>query len=206
MADEVDWSGLDRERVFASFQAIFNNGANVQKEAYLDKMMHFDFKCLLPALLHVEDRMSMAHSLESRVPFLDHPLVEFVATVPADKKFQGGDAKHLLKQTFGDALPRSIIERRDKMGFPVPLKEWFAGKLRDFVRDTFSSRAARSRRFMNADAVIANFSGAEQFSRKVWGLLSLEIWQQQFHDRSAQIRRAAAASPPDDTVSLPIEA
>ena len=65
MADEVDWSALDRERVAADFRAIFNNRANVRKEAYFDSMTHFDFKCLLPALLHVEDRMSMAHGLES---------------------------------------------------------------------------------------------------------------------------------------------
>ena len=69
----------------------------MRKEAYFDKMTHFDFKCLLPALLQVEDRMSMAHGLESRVPLLDHPLIEFLATVPADVKFKGGQMKHLLK-------------------------------------------------------------------------------------------------------------
>ena len=80
MVDEVDWSLLNKERVFEAFREIFDNRNNVRKEAYFDKMTHFDFKCLLPALLHVEDRMSMAHGLESRVPFLDHPLVEFAAT------------------------------------------------------------------------------------------------------------------------------
>ena len=95
-------------------------------------MTHFDFKCLLPALLHVEDRMSMAHGLESRVPLLDHPLVEFAATVPADVKFAGGETKHLLKRAFGGELPKPILNRRDKMGFPVPLKEWFAGELQRF--------------------------------------------------------------------------
>ena len=84
MTEEVDWHALDKDRVFQAFRAIFNNPDNVGHEAYFDKMTHFDFKCLLPALLHVEDRMSMAHGLESRVPFLDHPLVEFAATVPAD--------------------------------------------------------------------------------------------------------------------------
>ena len=58
---------------------------------------------------------------------------------------------------FGGELPDAILNRRDKMGFPVPLKEWFAGELRDFVQDMFRSRAARSRPFMNADAVLANF-------------------------------------------------
>ena len=105
-------------------------------------MTHFDFKCLLPALLHVEDRMSMAHGLESRVPLLDHPLVEFAATVPADIKFKGGQMKHLLKRASGDLLPPRSWSA-DKMGFPVPLKEWFEGPLSDWVRDLFSSRAAR---------------------------------------------------------------
>ena len=109
--DEVDWRLLDKQRVFESFRAIFNNQDNVQKEAYFDKMTHFDFKCLLPALLQVEDRMSMAHGLESRVPLLDHPLIEFLATVPADVKFEGGRMKHLLKRAYGRraAAERSSI-------------------------------------------------------------------------------------------------
>ena len=87
-------------------------------------MTHFDFKTLLPALLQVEDRMSMAHGVESRVPLLDHRLVELAATIPADIKFQNGELKHLLKVAFGDHLPAAIRERKDKMGFPVPLQEW----------------------------------------------------------------------------------
>lgn len=188
MVDEVDWNALDKGRVFSAFRDIFNNRTNVEHEAYFDKMTHFDFKCLLPALLHVEDRMSMAHGLESRVPFLDHPLVEFAATVPADVKFAGGDTKHLLKLAFGSDLPPEILNRRDKMGFPVPLKEWFAGGLREFVHDLFQSRAARSRPFFNADAVLANINKGGRFSRKVWGLMSLEVWQQTFHDKASEIR------------------
>jgi asparagine synthase (glutamine-hydrolysing) len=201
MTEEVDWQALDKERVFQAFQGIFNNPDNVGHAAYFDKMTHFDFKCLLPALLQIEDRMSMAHGLESRVPFLDHPLVEFVATVPADVKFSGGDTKHLLKQTFGGELPQPILHRRDKMGFPVPLKEWFAGELHDFVQDLFRSRAARSRPFMRADAVLANFERAGRFSRKTWGLISLEIWHQLFHDRAAEIRRSAEVAAPALTIS-----
>lgn len=190
MADEVDWSALDKSRVFEAFRTIFNNPRNVGHEAYFDKMTHFDFKCLLPALLQVEDRMSMAHGLESRVPFLDHALVEFAATVPADVKFSGGNSKHMLKQAFANELPDSILHRRDKMGFPVPLKEWFANELRDFVQDTFRSQAAHTRPFMNPEAVLANFQQAGQFSRKTWGLICLELWHQSFHDRAAEIRAA----------------
>jgi asparagine synthase (glutamine-hydrolysing) len=198
MEDEVDWTLLDKARVRDSFLAIFNNQSNVHKEAYFDKMTHFDFKCLLPALLQVEDRMSMAHGLESRVPLLDHPLIEFAATIPADVKFKGGRMKHLLKLAYDQHLPPEISGRRDKMGFPVPLKEWFSGELRDLVQDTFRSRNARQRPYLNAEAVLANFESAGRFSRKTWGLLSLELWHQTFHDRSARYRRMLAEMPGDE--------
>lgn len=191
MSDEVDWSSLNKEGVFERFESIFNNSSNVRQEAYFDKMTHFDFKCLLPALLQVEDRMSMAHGLESRVPLLDHELVEFAATVPADVKFEGGQMKHLIKHAFADALPAELISRRDKMGFPVPLKEWYANELKDFVGDLFSSKAARTRDFMHSSRVIENFADAGRFSRKTWGLLSLELWHQMFHDRASEWRAKA---------------
>jgi asparagine synthase (glutamine-hydrolysing) len=193
MVGEVDWSALDKGRVFDAFRTIFNNRDNVRKEAYFDKMTHFDFKCLLPALLHVEDRMSMAHGLESRVPFLDHPLVEFLATVPADVKFKGGQMKQLMKTAYKDVLPRPIVERRDKMGFPVPLKEWFEGPLQGFVADIFAEQRSRHRPYLNTDVIIANFGKAGRFSRKTWGLLSLELWHQRFHDRAAEYRAMAKA-------------
>jgi asparagine synthase (glutamine-hydrolysing) len=97
MQEEISWNELDIQGVYQRFYDIFNNRSNVKKEAYFDSMTHFEFKTLLPALLQVEDRMSMAHGLESRVPLLDHPLIEFAATVPADVKFEGGQLKHLLK-------------------------------------------------------------------------------------------------------------
>lgn len=188
LRDEVDWSTLDREGVFERFCAIFNSERNVRKEAYFDSMTHFDFKCLLPALLQVEDRMSMAHGLESRVPLLDHRIVELAATIPAIYKFANGQMKVFLKETFRDDLPPEILNRRDKMGFPVPLKEWFGGELRDFVCDIFASRRARERAHFNASAVLRNFGAAGRFSRKTWGLLSLELWQRLFHDRAHAYR------------------
>ncbi len=193
MSEEVDWDGLDMDRVFDSFRGIFNNATNVGKEAYFDSMTHFDFKCLLPALLQVEDRMSMAHGLESRVPLLDHALIEFAATVPADVKFEGGNMKHLLKQTYADVIPEPVLNRRDKMGFPVPLKEWFAGELNGMMVDIFSNLRDKHRAHINADAVLQNFDKAARFSRKTWGLMSLELWHQQFHDRAADFRAMADA-------------
>jgi asparagine synthase (glutamine-hydrolysing) len=189
MTDEVNWRQLDRAAVLERFKAVFNSERNVRKEAYFDSMTHFDFKCLLPALLQVEDRMSMAHGLESRVPLLDHAIVEFAASIPADVKFEGGQMKHFIKTTFAGDLPRELMERRDKMGFPVPLKEWFSGELKGMVSDTFLTQKSRHREFFNSDVILANFEDVERFSRKVWGLLSLELWHQEFHDRAAEYRR-----------------
>lgn len=188
MKSEISWQDLDMGTVKESFFKVFNSRSNVRKEAYLDSMTHFDFKSLLPALLHVEDRMSMAHGLESRVPILDHPLVEFIASVPADLKFQGGRLKHLLKKGYEHTLPRSILERRDKMGFPVPLKEWFGGELRPFGLDVLSNMHSRQRDFFNTGEILKNFGDEAQFSRKTWGLLSLELWQQEFHDKASEYR------------------
>lgn len=188
VSGEVDWSLLDRAGVVERYLAIFNSARNVRKEAYLDSMMHFDFKCLLPALLQVEDRMSMAHGLESRVPLLDHPIVEMAATVPANIKFKGGQMKHFLKECFDAHLPPRLLHRRDKMGFPVPLKEWSAGALRGFVTDVFSNESSRHRAYFNADAILDNFDKNGRYSRKMWGLLSLELWHRCFHDRAGQYR------------------
>lgn len=188
MDGEISWQDLDRQGVVDRFSAIFNSTRNVKHEAYFDSMTHFDFKCLLPALLHVEDRMSMAHGLESRVPMLDHPVIEFAATVPADVKFKNGHMKHFLKQAYSDVLPSSILERRDKMGFPVPLNEWFSGKVGDYVRDLFASQKASNRDYFNVNAIQEHINGSTRFSRKMWGLLSLEIWHQQFHDKQSEYK------------------
>ena len=96
-------------------------------------MTHFDFKTLLPALLQVEDRVSMAHGLESRVPLLDHRLIELAATIPADVKFKDGEMKHVFKRSLGSVVPRQILDRTDKMGFPVPLSDWLRDGAREFV-------------------------------------------------------------------------
>lgn len=195
--DEIDWSLLNKEQVFEKFKGIFNCADNVKKEAYFDKMTHFDFKCLLPALLQVEDRMSMAHGLESRVPLLDHPLVEFAATVPADFKFEGGKMKHLLKSTYQKDIPQEILNRRDKMGFPVPLKEWFNGKLKDMVFDILGNSKARNRPFINASSsFFKKLEVNNQFSRKLWALLCLELWYNNFHDKHASFKKLMDTSEP----------
>ena len=133
---EIRWNNLKKSSTYDEFLSIFL-GKNVGHESYFDLMTHFDFKTLLPALLQVEDRMSMAHGLESRVPFLDHKLIELAATIPADIKFKNGELKRLLVRAFDQILPSSIIERKDKMGFPVPLNDWMQGELKEFICGIF---------------------------------------------------------------------
>lgn len=186
LGDEVNWAAIERYTPYETFRGIFR-GRNVQKESYFDSMTHFDFKTLLPALLHVEDRMSMAHGLESRVPFLDHPLIELAATIPSDVKFKNGRMKHVLKNAMQDVLPESIVNRTDKMGFPVPLQEWVTqpGAVQEFVRDVLSSQQALTRDLVDNRKVLESLAQEPRFGRKLWGLLCLELWQQTFHDRAA---------------------
>jgi asparagine synthase (glutamine-hydrolysing) len=184
LATEVDWRLLDREAAVERYAAAFN-GEGAQEEP-LDAMMRFDFTTLLPALLQVEDRMSMAHGLETRVPMLDRPLVELAAAIPASLRLQDGRMKSLLRDAFAGELAPEIAGRRDKMGFPVPLAAWRSGELGDFLRDLFGSRQARERPFLRADAILAGLAAATP--RKLWGLISLELWHRVFHDRAAFFR------------------
>jgi asparagine synthase (glutamine-hydrolysing) len=190
LTDEIDWSLLGEYSPYESFREIFH-GDNVGKESYFDSMTHFDFKTLLPALLQVEDRVSMAHGLESRVPFLDSPIVELAATIPADVKFKDGTMKHVLRKALADEVPATIAQRKDKMGFPVPLQEWLTapGVVRDFVLDTLSSDAARGRPLIDNGKVLAGLNTEHRYGRRVWGLLSLELWQRAFHDDAARFRK-----------------
>jgi len=175
---------INQEATFEEFKSIFW-GSNVGKESYFDSMTHFDFKTLLPALLQVEDRMSMAHGVEARVPFLDHPLVEFAATIPADIKFKNGELKRLLKAVFANRLPAEIRNRKDKMGFPVPLNLWLkrGGPARELIGDILGSRRARDRAYLgNGLSIDAVLDSQSAYGRNLWALLSLELWHRQFVD------------------------
>ena len=187
IGDEIDVAALGDYSPFETFQEIFN-GSNVGHESYFDKMTHFDFKTLLPALLQVEDRVSMAHGLESRVPLLDHRLVELAATIPSDVKFKGGDMKHVFKKVTEPLVPPEVSGRKDKMGFPVPLAAWMQGPARDFFHDVFSTQAAQGRSLIDNGKVLEGLAGEAEFGRKTWGLLCLELWQQNFHDRESHYK------------------
>ena len=164
---------------FEEFQGIFNRDG---LHSLVNRMTYFDLKASLPALLQVEDRTSMAASIESRVPLLDHRLVEFMATIPANIKFSGGRPKYLFKEAIKNNIPSRILNRKDKMGFPTPIARWANGVGRDFVCDILLSDRAKTRGIYNASAVEQAVSSEGEFGRVVWGLLSLELWHRIFVD------------------------
>jgi asparagine synthase (glutamine-hydrolysing) len=171
---------FDREALFSDFQNIFNHP---DTQSYINKMTHFDQKTLLPALLQIEDRVSMAVSLESRVPLLDRRIVDLITTMPPPLKFQGGQTKHILKKAITGLLPATILERKDKMGFPVPLNEWMQGGcVRDFVGDTLLATRSLERGIYKPEALHGMMSSQGVGGRQLWGALSLELWHQRFID------------------------
>ncbi|MCG3135385.1 MAG: Asparagine synthetase [glutamine-hydrolyzing] 1 [Planctomycetes bacterium] len=146
----------------------------------VDRLVRFDRKHLLPALLHVEDRTSMAHSLESRVPFLDRRVLAFVDAAPPAALYGDGELKHLLRRAVERDLPRAARERRDKMGFPVPLAVWARGPLRKPLADMLLGGALRARGHLREDAVPRLLEGQSVEARHLWALVNLELWTRAF--------------------------
>jgi asparagine synthase (glutamine-hydrolysing) len=170
----------DRDALFEDFARIFNHP---DTKSYINKMTHFDQKTLLPALLQIEDRVSMAVSLESRVPLLDTRIVDLVTTMPPPLKFQGGRTKHMLKKAVKAVVPAAVLNRKDKMGFPVPLKEWMAaGPVKEFVGDVLLSQRSRERGIYRPEALEQMLTHQGVGGRQLWGALSLELWHQRFMD------------------------
>jgi asparagine synthase (glutamine-hydrolysing) len=153
-----------------------------QSDNIIDQMCIFDMRNHLQSLLHLEDRASMAWSVESRVPLLDHRIVETVMRIPAEERLRGGNLKHIFKRVVHNYLPSSILNRTDKKGFPVPIVEWFGGDLRDWVRDILLSQKARERGIFDASALESRLDNHYAFDRTIWGLLSMEFWFQNYFD------------------------
>jgi asparagine synthase (glutamine-hydrolysing) len=155
----------------------------------LHRALFADLKLYLPGdLLTLTDRMSMAHSLEVRVPFLDHRLLEFTATVPANLKLRGMERKHILKRAVADLLPPEVLNRR-KMGFSVPLTVWFRTELRPFLEDVLGEAAIRDAGVFHYPAVRRvlddHFARRANYDNQIWGLLSFMLWHRDYITGSA---------------------
>ena len=145
----------------------------------LDKCLYHDLRVYLPQFLAMEDRMSMAVSLESRVPLLDHRVVELIGRIPPALKVSGRQPKRLLKEIVRPLLPEGIRERRDKRPFPVPMWEWFDGELAGTVRDILRSTQCLDRGVFHPDRLREDVMSPEV----VWPLINLELWFRIFVDR-----------------------
>jgi len=172
-------SNFDFERIFSRFEEIFNHPNTL---SYYNKMVHFDMVASLPALLHVEDRVSMAASLESRVPILDHRIVDLITRMPPSMKFKGAEMKYILKKAVKDMLPSSILNRKDKMGFPVPLHLWTKNSVGDFFRDILLSPTCKDRGIFNLNEIEKVIEQEKEFGRRLWGLVNIELWFREFID------------------------
>jgi len=173
-------NGCTHEAIFKKFSVNFNNP---DTKSYFNKMTHFDMLGSLPGLLQVEDRVSMSVSIESRVPLLDRRIVDLISRMPAGMKFKGGEMKYLLKKAIKDIMPPEIMKRKDKMGFPVPLHIWSKNKAKNFIMDVLLSKKSKERNMINTNYVEQLILAEQPFSRGLWGLLSLELWHNQFIDK-----------------------
>jgi asparagine synthase (glutamine-hydrolysing) len=141
----------------------------------------------LPELLRYEDRNSMAHGVEARVPFLDHRLVELAFSLPGHELIRGGRTKDVLRRALSDLLPPAVRERTDKLGFVTPERMWFRGALGDLAADVFASRSFAERGFFDRAAAARRLDrhrrGEIDAGMELWRALNLELWAQAFLDR-----------------------
>lgn len=144
----------------------------------LQRLLYSDQKTYLVELLMKQDQMSMACSIESRVPLLDHTFVEFAARIPANLKLRGA-GKYIVKKAVEDILPHDIIYRR-KMGFPTPIRQWLreprAESIYDLLRDPEGILAAYVRREALEDIIQSHRSGHQDCTDRLWRLLNLQVW------------------------------
>lgn len=177
---ENSLNATEKLKIAEFLQSLFMDTA---KNDVLSRMLYFDTKTwLVDDLLIKADRMSMAASLELRVPFLDYRLVEFAATIPSHYKVKGCQGKYLLKRMMKDVLPQEIIHRK-KMGFPTPLKKMFEGMLFDYAQNTLlSSNTMLSVYFLKesiAQLLQEHRSNQMDHHRVIWQLIVLENWLQE---------------------------
>jgi asparagine synthase (glutamine-hydrolysing) len=156
----------------------------------LSRLLYTDIKTYLVELCMKQDQMSMAASIESRVPFLDHVLVEFAAQIPSEFKTQGLKGKRILKMAIRDLLPDSIVNRR-KMGFPTPISSWLKGPQLDSVEALLLDQRTLARCLTKVEAVRQLLSehraGYREHTDRLWRLLNLELWHRVFIDRDSAI-------------------
>jgi asparagine synthase (glutamine-hydrolysing) len=169
-----------------SAQRIRELFSQVADQPALNQMLYVDTKTWLPDDLLVKaDKISMANSLEVRVPLLDHKVLEFAASLPVHYKLRGFTTKYILKEAFNGRIPQQILDRK-KTGFPVPVESWISNELKDFVRDVLLDRKTLERGYFQktfVEDLIADGPQREKHASDIFSLLTLELWHRQFLDQ-----------------------
>jgi asparagine synthase (glutamine-hydrolysing) len=154
-------------------------------EDWLSAMQHLDLERYLPLdILTKVDRMSMANSIEARVPLLDHKLVEFALTIPPEFRLRKGETKSIFKRAMRGILPDEVIERR-KQGFAAPFRVWLRRELASFVREILLAETCARRRILNTDYILnllTMHEAGRDLSMQLWALVSFELWCRTFMD------------------------
>jgi asparagine synthase (glutamine-hydrolysing) len=179
--------GIDREH---SLEPVRILQARVRKRDTLNAMLYIDTKTWLPDdLLIKADKMTMANSIELRVPLLDHKLLEFAASLPPRRKLKAGTTKYILKRTLSRQIP-SEIRKRKKAGFPVPYASWLRTDLKDVAWSVLTDNKSISRGYFRKAAIEQllqeNANGIDH-SKEIFSLLSLELWQRTFLERESVV-------------------
>ncbi|MCX9011542.1 MAG: asparagine synthase C-terminal domain-containing protein, partial [Candidatus Methanoperedens sp.] len=192
--DHILWSELfdedDKRQLYA-------DGFNIEKtdlktgvyfKGYtgdaLGKMLYVDIKTWLPDDLLVKvDKTTMANSLEARVPYLDHRLVEFAMNIPSHLKTKGGVEKYILRRTAEGLLPRETLVRK-KHGFTVPINDWITKNLYNMISNTLSESTVKNRGYFKYDRIrhIMDHASNPRYSHQLWSIFTLELWHRIYMD------------------------
>ena len=155
--------------------AISPAGGDSPSEVH-DALIRYEVERFLPSLLHVEDRMTMAHSIESRVPLLDLHLIEFALSLPSDIRMAGNNPKDILRRAMKGTVPDQIIQRTDKLGFPVPFLNWIKNDNTGDISKLLNSFYSRELPGVTINTDFSKKIPSQISVRELWGAIILESW------------------------------
>jgi asparagine synthase (glutamine-hydrolysing) len=171
---------IDKEYSLEPVRKLF---AKVADCTVLDQMLYVDTKTWLPDdLLLKADKMTMANSVELRVPLLDHKILEFAASLPARHKIRGFKTKYIAKSVLSKRVPAQIL-RRKKAGFPIPYESWLRNELRGWMQDILLDSKTTNRGYFNKAAIERLLSRNLEFghgAKEIFSLVALELWNREF--------------------------
>ena len=187
---------VDKDFSLSAVKRYLGNGTSGER---LNRMLYVDTKTSLPDdLLLKADKMTMANSIELRVPMLDHKLLEMAAALPENFKVRRFTTKYILKHALRGRVPAEILNRK-KVGFPVPFNAWLRTELKDWVRGLLLDREAVSRGYFNSariEGLIQENERTGTYSKEILSLASLELWHRAFFERATNpVNSSALGSP-----------